>query len=66
MQVRMVFQPFQDDLSLYQVLKQALADEKLNKFTVVVAWAKVSGLQRIRTLLQAFRARGGIAHILLA
>jgi HKD family nuclease len=61
----MVFQPFQDDLSLYQVLEQALADEKLSEFTVVVAWAKASGLERIRPLLQAFRARGGTARILL-
>jgi HKD family nuclease len=64
-QVRMVFQPFRDDLSLHRVLELALADERLSEFTVVVAWAKESGLSRIRPLLQAFRARGGTARILL-
>lgn len=63
--VRMLFQPFEDDLSLYRVLELALADDRLSEFTVVVAWAKESGLRRIRPLLRTFRARGGIARILL-
>lgn len=61
----MVFQPFQDDLSLYTVLKQALTDDRFGEFTAVVAWAKESGLSRIRPLIQGFRARGGTARILL-
>jgi hypothetical protein len=61
----MLFQPFEGDLSLYRVIELALADDRLSEFTVVVAWAKESGLRRIRPLLRTFRARGGIARILL-
>jgi HKD family nuclease len=64
-QARMVFQPFQDDLSLYAVLKLALTDDRFGEFTAVVAWAKESGLSRIRPLIQGFRAKGGTARILL-
>lgn len=65
MKVHMVLQPFEDGCSLYDELKRRLADEKLTEFTAVVAWAKQSGLQRIGSLLQSFRARGGKARILL-
>jgi HKD family nuclease len=61
----MVFQPFKDDLCLYDALARALDDERLTELSVVVAWAKESGLQHIRSNLQAFRARGGKARILL-
>jgi HKD family nuclease len=61
----MVFQPFDDCVSLYDALACALDDERLTELSVVVAWAKESGLQRIRPKLQAFRARGGKARILL-
>ena len=58
--VRMLFQPFKNDLSLYRVLELALADGRFSSLTVVVAWAKESGLQRIRPLLSAFRERGAL------
>jgi HKD family nuclease len=61
----MLFQPFEDDLSLYRVFELALADDRFSSLTVVVAWAKESGLRRIRPLLSAFRARGGTARIIL-
>lgn len=61
----MLFQPFEDDLSLHRVLELALADDRFSSLTVVVAWAKESGLRRIRPLLSAFRARGGTARIIL-
>ncbi|MGH3283294.1 MAG: phospholipase D-like domain-containing protein, partial [Streptosporangiaceae bacterium] len=61
----MIFQPFEDDLSLYTVLESALTDDRFDGFTAVVAWAKKSGLSRIRPLIQRFRARGGTARILL-
>lgn len=61
----MVFQPFDDCFSLYDALVRALDDERLTELSVVVAWGKESGLQRIRPYLQAFRARGGNARILL-
>ena len=65
MKVRMVFQPFEDDLCLYEALELALVNKKLTELTVVVAWAKASGLKRIRPMLQDFRARGGAARVLL-
>jgi hypothetical protein len=61
----MLFQPFEDDLSLYRVLELVLADDRFSRLTVVVAWAKESGLRRIRPLLSAFRDRGGTARIIL-
>ncbi len=61
----MIFQPFEGDLSLYTVLKLALTDERFDEFTAVVAWAKRSGLSRIRPLIEGFQARGGTARILL-
>ena len=61
----MVFQPFEDDLSLYEVLELALTDDRFAEFTAVVAWAKESGLSRIRPLIKGFRDRGGTARILL-
>jgi HKD family nuclease len=64
-QVRLVLQPFEEDLSLYEALDAALADERLTDFVVVVAWAKESGLRRLRPLLGAFRARGGTASVVL-
>jgi HKD family nuclease len=63
--VRMLFQPFKDDLCLYRVLQLALADDRFMNLTIVVAWAKESGLRRIRPLLSAFRGRGGTARIIL-
>lgn len=65
MHIRLILQPFEGDFSLYDMLREGLADERMNEFTVVVAWAKESGLRRLRPLVQAFRARGGTARILL-
>jgi HKD family nuclease len=61
----MLFQPFENDLSLYRTLELSLADDRFNRLTVLVAWAKENGLQRIRPLLSAFRERGGTARIIL-
>jgi len=63
--VRLLLQPFEDDLCLYRVLELALADGRFNSLTVIVAWAKESGLRRIRPLLSAFRDRGGTTRIIL-
>jgi HKD family nuclease len=65
MKVRIFLHPFADDLSLYETLEQALANQKLSEFTTVVAWAKLSGLTRLRFLLQPFRASGGTSRIVL-
>jgi HKD family nuclease len=62
---RLILQPFDDDLSLYEALELALTDQRMTNFTVVVAWAKGSGLQRIKPLLETFRTRGGTTSILL-
>jgi HKD family nuclease len=61
----LILQPFEDDLSLYEALDQALADETMTQFTAIVAWAKESGLRRIEPSLKAFRDRGGTASIFL-
>ena len=42
-----------------------MADGRFSILTVVVAWAKESGLGHIRPLLSAFRDGGGTARIIL-
>jgi HKD family nuclease len=47
------------------VLRAAFDDQRFTTFWAVVAWAKSSGLRRIRTALENFRARGGSAEIVI-
>lgn len=65
MEPRLVLQPFADDLSLFELLVEALAEDRYEELSVVVAWARSSGLDRLRPALEAFRARGGRARIIL-
>lgn len=55
----LVLQPFGDDVALIEVLRQALADDAYESLSVVVAWARPSGLNLIADDVHAFRARGG-------
>jgi len=62
---RLVLQPFDDGLSMFELLEELLAGEKYSELTVAVAWAKVSGLRRIEPALGRFRSSGGRTSILL-
>ena len=60
MDVRFLAGPFADGLpALGDAMLRHLDDPRLNKLDIVVAWAKRSGLSRVRLGLEAFRARGG-------
>lgn len=61
----LVLQPFENDLALIELLRDALSSDVYDSFTVVVAWARPSGLNLIKEDLQAFRDHGGHALALV-
>ena len=63
MRVKFVAQPFEDQANLLDFLNDGLPGA--TRFLAVVAWAKRSGLSRIREALQGLRSRGGSAVIVL-
>lgn len=54
MEVTFVGQPYKDERNLFDFLSRVLADETLNEISVVVAWAKRSGLGRVQDELGSF------------
>lgn len=65
MDIRFVGQPFADGSDLRDYLEFVASDDSLADLTIVVAWAKRSGLRRARALLETIRARGGRMRILV-
>jgi hypothetical protein len=61
----LVLQPFENDLALIELLRDALASDVYESFTVVVAWARPSGLNLIKDDVQAFRDSGGHTHAIV-
>lgn len=61
----LVLQPFADDDSLFEALHEALANDAYESLTVVVAWARPSGLRYLADPLETFKARGGTCDIVL-
>lgn len=59
MLVRFVTQPFDDGTDLRDFIHAVSTDTGLNSLSVVVAWAKRSGLRRVQQDLGVFRGRGG-------
>jgi len=65
-EVRLLAGPFADDLpALGDVMLTHLDDLRLTQLDIVVAWAKRSGLGRVRLGLEAFRARGGAVRAIV-
>lgn len=58
-------QPSSDDATLAAFLRRVLADPQIGSLTLVVAWARFRGLVRLRTELEAFRARGGDTRLIV-
>ena len=58
MQVRFVAQPFDDGSDMREFVDAVCADESLEHFEIVVAWAKRSGLKVVEDDLRILRARG--------
>lgn len=65
MELRFVGQPFADGTDLRDFLEIVAADDGLIDLTIVVAWAKRSGLRRARSYIEMVRARGGRSRILV-
>ncbi len=65
MEVRLISSPFAGDASLGERLSDHLADTRLRRLRIAVAWARRSGLVRIADDLRRFRARGGDVEIIL-
>lgn len=63
--IRFVGQPFDDARNLHDFLTDTLENEDIIELSVVTAWAKRSGLRRIRMPLHDFRDRGGSARMIL-
>ena len=57
-------QPFDNDGSVGEVLRRLLLDDEVERITVVVAWARLRGLGRLREELAAFKARATSTIIL--
>jgi len=58
-------QRYADSPNLREFLVEAFADSTTEEVTIVVVWAKRSGLAPLESALAAFRSRGGRARILL-
>jgi hypothetical protein len=64
-QLRFLGQPFVDGSDLRDFLSLVANDTSLKDLTVVVAWAKRSGLSRVRADIETLRARGGRARLVV-
>ncbi len=65
MQVSFITQPYADGRDLRDFLGAVAADTAINELDVVVAWARRSGLRRIRTQLEAVRDRPGTTRLIV-
>lgn len=65
MDVRFVAQPNADGRDLRDFLDAVSADPELDQLDVVVAWAKRSGLHRVRPQLEAVRHRPGTSRLIV-
>lgn len=62
MEMRFLGQPFDDDVSLGDFIESGTSGH-FNELQIAVAWAKKSGLARVLSKLEGFRADGG--HVTL-
>jgi HKD family nuclease len=58
-------QPFHQGDTVGAFLTEALADTGIERLTMVVAWARLGGLGRVKSELDAFRSRGGRVRLIL-
>lgn len=65
MRVRFVSQPFVGGFDLRDYLLHAATEAGMEELTIVVAWAKRSGLRLFGDALAAFRAAGGRTRLLV-
>lgn len=65
MPLRFVGQPFSEDAQIGRVLRDALNDDELASLWIATAWAKRSGLSRIRSAVTEFTERGGASQVIV-
>lgn len=65
MHVAFLAQPHADGHDLYGFLTSVAADPAVDHLDVVVAWAKRSGLRRLRSQLEAIRDRPGTTRLIV-
>jgi hypothetical protein len=65
MEVSFVAQPFADGRDLRDFLASVAADDTIDQLDVVVAWAKRSGLRRVRAHLESVRDRPGTTRLIV-
>lgn len=65
MDVSFVAQPFADGRDLRDFLEAVAAEPAINELDVVVAWAKRSGIRRVRAQLEAVRDRPGTTRLIV-
>jgi len=65
METSFVGQPFADGHDLHDFLEAVAADEAIMQLDVVVAWAKRSGLRRVRPYVETVCDRPGMARLIV-
>jgi HKD family nuclease len=65
MEVRFVGQPFADNSNLFETLRDAAASGEVEQLSVLVAWAKRSGLRRLTSLFDRLRADGARSRLIV-
>lgn len=65
MPLRFLGQPFSEEAQIGRVLRDALSDDRLTSLWVATAWAKRSGLSRIRSAVTEFGERGGASQVVV-
>jgi hypothetical protein len=64
-QVRFLSQPFVGDANLHDFIARVVENDSLRSLSVVVAWAKRSGLRHVERYLRDFRRDGGHSDIIV-
>lgn len=65
MDLGFIGQPFADKENLRDFVDKAVADARVDRLSVLAAWAKYSGLIRVKDQLEAFRGRGGTSRLIV-
>ena len=63
--ISFVSQPYDDDFDLLDFFEVVASDDRLVRMDTVVAWAKSSGVEALRSSVQAFRGRGGHVRVIV-
>jgi hypothetical protein len=58
-------QPYDEDASTGAFLRRLLTDDRYDRFTAVVAWARFRGVRRISDELGALRGRSGTSRLIV-